>query len=210
MEITIGKEVVNAGREYVNKNMSVLSYDLFKPYFRVDNEYIVKKLILILFPFNVREWDQGGRVTTPDLYIPLMSFITHILMRGITMGLRKDFRPEKLGLVATRGLFLELVFLLVSRVSAYFVDVKFNLCDMISFSGYKYFIIVLMHVFCRYRIVILIKLYLNIAFFFFLSRSFKNIVFDDNNRVNRNRKVYYLFTTVFMQICIVLAHSYLF
>ena len=76
-----------------------------KEYFDVDNQYVLKKLLIILFPFTVRGEDGWKRKNgasydfsneeeynatrsprndeqAPDLYIPLMAHITFIIICG--------------------------------------------------------------------------------------------------------------------------------
>lgn len=86
-----------------------------KCYFDVTNNYVLHKLRIILFPFTVKvsarlkltkfsQDEDGWRprqfditagqqetaeerdLQTPDLYIPLMSFVTFILLIGVKTG----------------------------------------------------------------------------------------------------------------------------
>ncbi|KHJ75462.1 Hrf1 family protein [Oesophagostomum dentatum] len=68
-----------------------------KYYFAVDNTYVGKKLGILLFPFIHSDWSlkYGGSedpapakedVNAPDLYIPLMAFITYIIVSGFVLG----------------------------------------------------------------------------------------------------------------------------
>lgn len=214
MDIKLGKEVVDVGREYVNKNIKKINFQKLRPYFNISNTYVLRKLLLIAVPFKNKDWNtvlrDTGNLTHPDLYIPTMSFLTYILFKGLALGMKNEFKPEKLGLVATRSLFLEMLFISISKLTAYFIEIpEMRIFDMLAFSGYKYFIILLMF-FLRIRVLtFVLKIYLNLAFFFFLSRSMKGLVFGSGFH-HRRRKVYFLFMTVFMQILIVLLHCYFF
>jgi hypothetical protein len=91
--------------------ISWLSFDALKVYFDVTNGYVLRKLKIIMFPFLVKEdeWRRGGNfnatvgdidedidgmsanaprnnLQAPDLYIPLMSFITYLLITGFYHG----------------------------------------------------------------------------------------------------------------------------
>jgi protein transport protein YIF1 len=76
---------------------------MFKDYFDVTNIYVLHKLRIIFFPFTVkgeegwkpksRDFDsspslgshdlnEGRDLQAADLYIPLMSFVTFILLNG--------------------------------------------------------------------------------------------------------------------------------
>jgi len=88
--------------------LSFLSIDALKDYFDVSNSYVLQKLKLILFPFTLKteEWrrkqvgmefspdDLVPRNDTqaPDLYLPLMSFVTFILLTGFLIGTRHNSR----------------------------------------------------------------------------------------------------------------------
>ena len=92
----------------IAQNSGILSYcptfDAFRPYFEVDNKYILKKFIQIIMPFIGKEWKKKGgdeqymsstqeydkfRAEQDeidqyqvDLYLPIMSLVTLILMIG--------------------------------------------------------------------------------------------------------------------------------
>jgi len=64
-----------------------------KPYFTVNNTYVIKKIKHVLLPFLYKlpenNLDQDleedltisqNRIEFPDLYLPLMSFITYIII----------------------------------------------------------------------------------------------------------------------------------
>lgn len=214
MDINIGKEVVNVSRSYMNERIKKVNLKKLQPYFNISNQYIMKKILLVIMPFRNQDWNvvlrDTGSIMHPDLYIPIMSFITYILFKGISLGLKNCFKPEKLGLIATRSMFLEFLFIMVSKLVAYFIDISgLHVLDILAFSGYKYFIIVLMF-FLRIKILtFFVKIYLNFSFFFFLSRSMKGLVFG-NNLLNKRKKTYFLFVMVFMQILIVILHCYFF
>eukprot|EP00510_Aplanochytrium_minuta_P000920 CAMPEP_0184012926 /NCGR_PEP_ID=MMETSP0954-20121128/4719_1 /TAXON_ID=627963 /ORGANISM="Aplanochytrium sp, Strain PBS07" /LENGTH=308 /DNA_ID=CAMNT_0026293039 /DNA_START=512 /DNA_END=1435 /DNA_ORIENTATION=+ len=83
-----------------------------KFYFSVDNNYVVRKLALLLFPVRQTNWSrvaaQGGSsgtqgkappisdINCPDLYIPVMAFVTYILLLGLFKGTEMSFTPEVL------------------------------------------------------------------------------------------------------------------
>lgn len=214
MDMKIGKEVVEVGREYVNKNIRKINFQKLRPYFNISNAYVLRKLLLIAVPFKNKDWNtvlqDTGNLTHPDLYIPAMFFLTYILFKGLALGIRNEFKPEKLGLVATRSLFLELLFISLSKLIAYFIEIPgLRVLDILAFSGYKYFVIVLMFLVRVPVFTFFLKIYLNLAFFFFLCRTMKGLVFGSGPE-HRRRKVYFLFVTVFMQILIVLLHCYFF
>ena len=80
-------------------------------------------------------------VNAPDMYIPVMAFVTYILIVGIAMGKQNKFTPEQLGIQASSALgwfFFEvlLVFLTLQILSIKSVLKTF---DIMAFCGYKFF-----------------------------------------------------------------------
>lgn len=94
--------------------MSWFSWDYFRYYFKVNNQYVLKKLKVLFLPFLNSSWSRleiasdfvmpnanisGDSATSktfykppiqdvnaPDLYIPLMSFVTYVLLMGYILG----------------------------------------------------------------------------------------------------------------------------
>ena len=92
----------------VESNKGWFSLDSLKDYFDVTNTYVLRKLKLILLPFlsTQEDWSatsepqygentsQGftprTNVQAPDLYIPLMAFVTFIIVSCFGQGLLED------------------------------------------------------------------------------------------------------------------------
>ena len=133
-------------------------------YFDVNNSYVKNKLWKVLFPWLSRKWDrvlasESGGVSrhaapdgagqpfappihdenAPDLYIPLMSFITFVLVTGLLKGTRMTFTPEVLVTVTSSSLLtstLELVFL---KGGMYLTAAEgCTMLDLVAYAGYKY------------------------------------------------------------------------
>ncbi|AFN83774.1 putative membrane protein [Encephalitozoon romaleae SJ-2008] len=202
MEIEIGKEAIRRSTEYANKGLGAVSLKSFRTYFDIDNTFVLKKLVLILFPFHNKEWvseDEG--MARPELYVPIMSFISYVLIRALRLGFEGMFSPEKLGIVFTRLFFLEAMCVLFTRVSGYFFDVTLSTLDVAAYSGYKYVIAVLLQINRMQYVRIIGGMYLYVSFFIFLSRSLKRRVMDRG--AERMRRAYYLFGIVIVQEFIV-------
>lgn len=199
MDLEIGKGVVNVGKDYVNKGFENVNFRTIKPYFDINNEYIIKKIMLIICPFRTKNWN--SKLTNPDLYIPLMSFLTYILITGFFLGLKHEFTPEKLSIVFTKLLTYEAILGMIVKMVGYFMDItELGFFDFICYSGYKFVVVLfLMMVNVRY-VKILWRLYLFIAFFFFLSRSMKAKM---NMTKGRRRKIYFLFIVVILEMFLV-------
>ena len=102
--LNIGKQIIKE-----SKFVDYFSLNGLKPYFEIDNSYVIYKLKNILFPFYLfkkesnptdiinnnssdAEDAQKLKIEYPDMYIPLMSFITYILL----IGFNSSYQSSKL------------------------------------------------------------------------------------------------------------------
>lgn len=118
MALEYGQRLADQGKQLVETQFEkYIPVTRLKYYFAVDNNYVIKKIILILFPFthrvssthsfvefkywifrNFQDWsmkyDHDNPVqprydlNAPDLYIPTMAYITFIVLTGFVMGKR--------------------------------------------------------------------------------------------------------------------------
>jgi hypothetical protein len=150
---------------------SWFSLEPFKYYFNVNNTFVLQKLRVLACPFLHKSWKRQtvrqdeleffcpprDDVNAPDLYVPLMAFVTYILAVAFIMGANGQFSPELLGNLASRGrsvcflspsdpvpgvavLFFEVV---VIRTGFYFFDnvVEVSMLDLLAYSGYSFVLI---------------------------------------------------------------------
>jgi len=142
-----GEKMLQKGQEELNKYISI---GQLKYYFAVDNNYVTKKLGLLLFPFAQKDWaikynqDEPVQpkydVNAPDLYIPCMGYITYILMVGYILGLKNAFSPDNLASTASSSLVwlileIGLIYLTLTVMS---INTTLTKWDILSFSCYKY------------------------------------------------------------------------
>ena len=80
-------------------------------------------------------------VNAPDMYIPIMAFVTYILMVGICLGIQEKFTPEILGIQASSALgwFVIEVFLVFISLQILGIKSALKTFDIMAFCGYKYF-----------------------------------------------------------------------
>lgn len=205
-------------------------------YFQVSNSYVFRKILAVLFPYRNKNW---SRMTTtndgssqaqflppaldtnaPDLYIPLMAFITYILLWACFQGLKGDFHPQLFGYLASQTLACSFFDILFFKIGLYLLNCSTNssLWDLVSFSGYKYVSIIVLLV-CKhlvgsswmvyYTIVVMVTISLSL----FLMRSLKFMVLPStsNNTVSakhRRIRVQFLFLyAVVLQFLIILFMS---
>ncbi|KAG8003951.1 Protein YIF1A, partial [Nibea albiflora] len=146
-----GSSLANQGKDMVNKEISrFMSVNKLKYFFAVDTRYVLKKLMILMFPYTHQDWEVRYHrdtplpprqdVNAPDLYIPTMAFITYILLAGMALGIQKRFSPEVLGLCASTALVWVVIEVLVMLLSLYLLTVHSDLStfDLIAYSGYKY------------------------------------------------------------------------
>ncbi|CAI5652477.1 protein YIF1A isoform X2 [Oreochromis niloticus] len=146
-----GSSLANQGKDMVNKEISrFMSVNKLKYFFAVDTRYVLKKLMILMFPYTHQDWEVRYHRDTPltprqdvnasDLYIPTMAFITYILLAGMALGIQKRFSPEVLGLCASTALVWVIIEVLVMLLSLYLLTVHTDLStfDLIAYSGYKY------------------------------------------------------------------------
>jgi len=154
----------NATERIVKDKFSGIAFYFhqLKYYFHVNNDYVIKKLKILIVPCLHRQWKRR-RVNeidpsspyqppredynAPDLYIPTMAFITFILLVGFALGTLGQFSPEILAAVASSTLLaLVMEVLLLKGVFTVIVDTS-DRCptftELFSFCGYKYVSLIL-------------------------------------------------------------------
>jgi len=119
----------NATQKIVQDKMTVFTIwsSRLRYYFRVNNDYVVKKIKILLVPCLHKQWRRRKvndndpysayhppreDYNAPDLYIPTMAFLTYILLVGFVLGTLGQFSPEVLATLATSTLlawFLEAI-----------------------------------------------------------------------------------------------------
>lgn len=149
----IGGQFAEQQKERLTQYIS--SFNL-KYYFAVDTSYVTRKLGLLIFPFAHRDWttqlgSEGKPVpakldiNAPDLYVPLMAFITYILLSGFVFGVQQRFSPERLGMQTTNALFYIFLENMIVLATKYVLNISqsLSLWHTLAFSGYKFVGIVL-------------------------------------------------------------------
>lgn len=134
-----------------------VSISALKHYFNVSNRYVLSKLTIVLFPWRHRPWSrqqarsndgQGTMeflppredVNSPDMYIPLMAFVTYILLSTLIAGLNGKFKPELLGITFSNASVIIVLELLLLWLGRYFLNIssESQIYDLIAYSGYKF------------------------------------------------------------------------
>ncbi|CAN0124073.1 unnamed protein product [Pylaiella littoralis] len=138
-------------------------WNTLKVYFTVDNRYVVNKLRVLLVAVVKKDWyrlpsedevkDDGrpkferplADVNAPDLYVPLMSFITFVLVTGYAKGSAAaqhdkagTFSPETLTEVTSSCVVTQLLEVLLIRLGLYLLNSPAVVLDLVAYTGYKY------------------------------------------------------------------------
>jgi hypothetical protein len=100
-----------------------------RDYFNVNQQFVAKKLGFHVVPIvklktdSYQFNDNGVKVRElcdPDLYIPLMSFMTYVIVAGLKKGVDgNDFHPEYLNTCATFAIVLTLLEVVGAKVAFY-------------------------------------------------------------------------------------------
>lgn len=74
------------------------------------------------------------------MYIPVMAFVTYILLSTLLAGLRGQFHPELLGLTATTAVVIVVLEILGLKLGCYLLSISNDsqLLDLVAYSGYKF------------------------------------------------------------------------
>ena len=100
---------LNMGKQIVknSKFVDYFSLEGLKPYFDVDNKYVLVKFRYLFLPFlkekssntvNTNELEIKYNIEYSDLYLPIMSFITYVLAISFILAIKTPeiFNPQTL------------------------------------------------------------------------------------------------------------------
>jgi len=125
--------------------------------FNVGHNFVMRKILLLLCPFissrgAPQQWGdaspspQPGQsglglkmdVEEPDLYIPLMGYVTYVLAYGIQRGTLSEFKPEVLSGTASFAFVLLILEVGVAKIGFYIAGSPVSTFDIFANCGYKY------------------------------------------------------------------------
>ncbi|CAK7206876.1 Protein transport protein yif1 [Sporothrix eucalyptigena] len=157
MAANLSQTAFRQGQEYMEQNINrYVNVGVLKHYFNVSNSYVLSKLFLVLFPWRHKPWSRKQTVgpagqegwylpprddiNSPDMYIPVMSVVTYILLSTLVAGLRGQFQPELLGYTASVALAVVGVEILGLKLGCYLLSISntSQLLDLVAYSGYKF------------------------------------------------------------------------
>ncbi|CAF9923315.1 MAG: hypothetical protein ALECFALPRED_002356 [Alectoria fallacina] len=242
MGFQVGQKAVMAGQEYMEQSLNrYVSIPALKHYFNVSTPYVLRKILLVLFPWRHKPWSREQRpsstaqdpsapntaysyyflpprddLNSPDMYIPVMAFVTYILLSTLLAGLRGAFHPEVMGLTATAAFAVVAVEILGLKFGTYTLSISNDsqLLDLVAYSGYKFVGVIITLVVAEILnggqgtggwVGWTVFTYTFLANAFFLLRSLKYVLLPDSSsstpaggmqtvdRTQRNRRTQFLF-----------------
>jgi len=149
--------MMDTGRQYAEGIIGrIINIRELRKYFAVDTRYVLNKLKDIVFPYVKKgEWKRSSvmikgengvsnslprnDINAPDLYIPVMGFITYIVFCAMVAGFAGNFKPEILGLVASKALVVFALDVLLLKLGYYLLSSASQpLLDCVSMCGYVF------------------------------------------------------------------------
>ncbi|XP_072030580.1 protein YIF1B-B-like [Amphiura filiformis] len=198
MAMQYGANLADQGKDVMEKQIDrFMSVSKLKYYFAVDTTYVAKKLAIVLCPFTHTEWSirynqqdepiaPRYEINAPDLYIPVMGFVTYLLLAGVALGKVDRFTPEELGIQASSALVWLVIEILAVVLTLYVMNIQSTLrtLDLIAFSGYKYvgmIVCLLAQILVGNMGYWVALLYTSAAIVFFLGRNLKLIILPESH-----------------------------
>ena len=192
--ISMGKQIVKN-----TKFVDYFSLEGLKPYFDVDNKYVLYKFRYLFIPFlkekqinNSEEIQNKYNFEYFDLYLPLMSFITYVLVVSFITAINypEIFSPQTLGKILSKDFSLYIINAMVIKLLMFiFSKNSLSFMDISSLVGYKFIHMIIFKILSNFietksiNYIIFIILAVQITFFIkkcldkrLPNESFKNII----------------------------------
>ena len=205
---------LNMGKQIV-KNSKLVDYfslEGLKPYFDVDNKYVLIKLRYLFLPFlkeksgntvSSNEIQVKYNIEYSDLYLPIMSFITYVLSVCFITALKNPeiFNPQTLGKILSKDFSLYIVNAGIIKLLMFiFLNNPLSFTEIFSLVGYK-FIYMIIYLIIRSFIQAKTVKYIIFLIFALLSALFSK-KFLDKKISNENFKRTIVYSTLATDFCI--------
>lgn len=120
-----------------------------KVLFAVNHKYVLRKLKLIIFPFTNKDWSvplevdyikPNSCLNAPDLYLPVMAFVTYLIILSFQLGYKEKFSPEYLSVICSSLLAFDIIEYLFGSIVFYLSGLTTGIVNLNLFAifGYKY------------------------------------------------------------------------
>jgi hypothetical protein len=189
--------------------------------------------MLILYPVKNTQWsrlhadefehgenDQVSRkwalpkhdVNAPDLYIPLMSFVTYCLLCGLSRGMgSSNFSPDVIIQSIWRCLLLQIIETAAIKFTTNYLAVSVFFVDIFAITGYKYVglsINTLTRIMNGY-LNILVTFYTSAMIAYFVLKTLASMVPQSSGQENGSTRVMILFGFGVVQLLLILFLSWM-
>eukprot|EP00164_Ancoracysta_twista_P000587 GFYU01000778.1.p1 GENE.GFYU01000778.1~~GFYU01000778.1.p1 ORF type:complete len:352 (+),score=90.31 GFYU01000778.1:112-1167(+) len=222
-----GQQFLGAGLSNVQSNFANYVGDSnagLKCYFNVSNSYVVNKLKVLLCPYIHKSWPRrrsGGEgdqavylpprddVNAPDLYIPLMAFVTYVLLVGYALGTAGAFTPDQLGGTGSTGIVVCVLEILAVKLGFYLLNARrLPWLDILAYSGYKYVGIVvnlIVGLMLGSFLFWTVYLYNSVSSAFFMIKTLRRLLFPEamsphEKPAETTQRNYFLFGLAILQL----------
>ena len=192
---------INMGKQIVKntKFVDYFSLEGLKPYFDVDNKYVLYKFRYLFIPFlkekqinSSEEIQNKYNIEYFDLYLPLMSFITYVLVVSFISAIKNPevFNPQTLGKILSKDFSLYVMNAMAIKLLMFiFLKNSLSFMDICSLVGYKFIHMIIFKILSNFiesksiNYIIFFILAAQISFFLkkcmdkrLSNESFKNII----------------------------------
>ncbi|GAA5826729.1 hypothetical protein JCM11251_002870 [Rhodosporidiobolus azoricus] len=203
MGMHLSQQAFTAGQAYIDKNVvRLLPVAHLKHSFNVSNSYVVRKLKLVLWPWPHKPWSRSvvrnestgvaegwkpprDDINCPDLYIPVMSLVTYVLLAAVIAGTSGTFDPQILGQTASKAFGLLLLEFVCIKLGCYLLGIgdEGTMVDLLAYEGYKFVGVIVTLLGGLLGLsgwsFWLVFVYVVLANFFFQLRSLRHLVLPD-------------------------------
>ena len=205
---------LNMGKQ-IMKNSKIGSYftlESLKPYFDIDNKYVLIKLRYLFLPFlkqkSVNSSDIKYNIENSDLYLPIMSFITYVLVICFITALKDPavFNPQTLGKKLSKDFSLYIMNASITKfVMFIFLNKPLSFMEIFSLVGYK-FVYMIIYVIIKNFVVSSSLKYIILALFAALSALFSKKCLDKKLSNESFKKTIILSSLIidFLIMCLIL------
>ncbi len=208
---SLGAEFIKSkSSEYLEVNRSFIRNYIsgLNEYFDINDKYVADKIKLILFPFH-KDLDF---LYKPDLYLPIVSLLTYLLIYSISLGISHKFHPEMLFKSTTNNVTFIVLFSLFYKGILYFGDCSVDNISLVCFVGYKFVVLSILKLLRLFistssllkPIYIIILVYSLITYFLFFSRSLHSYMITNHHTMSFHEKRKYVFFLSATEIAVIL------
>ena len=150
--IKLGTEL---GSKYIASSNEWFSLNFLKPYFSINNKYVIRKIKQVILPFLYREPEltdeedfednyfqiAKSKIEYPDMYLPLVSFMSYVLLISFNFAMSEGeaFDPEYLWSKCSKNFTIVIAHMLLLKGFLYvFCNINFSALDLICYVSYKF------------------------------------------------------------------------